>query len=112
MENPTLIGALQRLLPRSGALPEAVVHELRQAQLDSIMSRATAATVTSTAFAAVLAVYLAPAVGAGFAGLWLALKVAAALPRFFLSLFAFTVLYAVLLMARLRLEDARRRVRQ
>ena len=88
MENPTLIGTLQRLLPRSDALPEAVVHELRQAQLGSIMSRATAATVTSTAFAVVLAIYLTPALGVGFAGLWLALKLAAALPRFFLSLFA------------------------
>ena len=65
-------------------LDESVQKKVRVAQLDRILRHSSTATVISTAFAFILAVYLAPTFGAA-AYIWFALKVVSALPRFILA---------------------------
>ena len=84
----TPFGALARLFRRQGGLAAPVQQQVRQAQAANILGRATAATATSTLFAAVLAYYLMPILGTKVVAIWLVLKVASALPRFCLPFFA------------------------
>jgi len=62
-------------------LDASAERKVRTAQLDRILRHSSTAAVISTAFAFILAVYLAPTFGSA-AYIWLALKVVSALPRF------------------------------
>lgn len=68
----------------SAALDESTEKKVRTAQLDRILRHSSTATVISTAFAFILAVYLEPTFGVA-AFIWFGLKVATALPRFFFA---------------------------
>ncbi len=60
--------------------------DLREQQLDAILSHVVPASVIATSFALVLALYLAPFVDPPIAYAWFALKLAAAMPRFAVGL--------------------------
>jgi signal transduction histidine kinase/AmiR/NasT family two-component response regulator len=66
---------------RDEALDHAAERSVLGSQLDRILRHSGTATIISTAFAFILAVYLAPVFGAK-AYIWFGLKVASALPRF------------------------------
>lgn len=66
---------------RTTRLDASAERKVRAAQLDGILRHSSTAAVISTAFALILAVYLAPTFGSA-AYIWLALKVVSALPRF------------------------------
>lgn len=65
-------------------LDEGAERKVQTAQLDRILRHSSTATIVSTVFAFILAVYLAPTFGAA-AYAWFGLKAASALPRFFVA---------------------------
>ena len=72
---------VDRVKLRTTRLDASAERKVRAAQLDRILRHSSTAAVISTAFALILAVYLAPTFGSA-AYIWLALKVVSALPRF------------------------------
>lgn len=62
-------------------LDEGAERKVQTAQLDRILRHSSTATIVSTVFAFILAVYLAPTFGAA-AYVWFGLKAASAIPRF------------------------------
>ena len=72
---------VDRVKLRTTRLDASAEKQVRTAQLDQILRHSSTAAVISTAFALILAVYLAPTFGLA-AYIWLAIKVVSALPRF------------------------------
>ena len=70
--------------PVTARLDATAEKNVRTAQLDRILRHSSTAAVISTAFAFILAVYLAPTFGLA-AYIWFGLKVVSALPRFLLA---------------------------
>jgi signal transduction histidine kinase/CheY-like chemotaxis protein len=79
--HPWAIALLRSLLETLSSRP---AEKLRRAQLTGILTHSSTASVISTTFALILAVYLYPVFGVA-AYIWFGLKVAAALPRFLLG---------------------------
>jgi signal transduction histidine kinase/CheY-like chemotaxis protein len=79
--HPWATALLRKILDSFSAQP---AEKLRRAQLTGILSHSSTASVISTLFALILAVYLVPVFGVA-AYIWFGLKVAAALPRFLLG---------------------------
>ena len=70
----------------STALSEEAKSRLRDRQLDQILGHSAIAAVLATVFAAVIAVFFAPAIGAGLAKAWFAVKAASAAPRLLVAI--------------------------
>ena len=68
------------------ALGEDAKARLRFRQLDHILGHSASAAVLATVFAAVIAAFFAPTVGARIAQAWFAAKAASAVPRFLVAL--------------------------
>ena len=76
--------ATARELPN--ALGEEAKSRLRARQLDQILGHSAVAAVLATVFAAVIAIFFAPAIGAGLAKAWFAAKAASAAPRLLVAI--------------------------